>query len=160
MNIKWEERFGVIYTQNQAEGALLNGTRVEKVNSEPEDAHRDGAAGIIVGSVPVEDRGFPDQHVYFVAWDDAPAAGIPVGIRGGRVKVWEEGNPMDGRLRFQIVVDILIDQPALKKACEQEGRPMLEIVQRIAADFVAGTVVKEAGMEFRLASGPGQEEAP
>ena len=66
----------------------------------------------------------------------------------------------DGRLRFQIVVDILIDQPALKKACEQEGRPMLEIVQRIAADFVAGTVVKEAGMEFRLASGPGQEEAP
>ena len=60
----------------------------------------------------------------------------------------------DGRLRFQIVVDILVDAPALKKACEQEGRPMLDIVRRIAGDFVAGTVVKEAGMEFRLVSGP------
>ena len=61
---------------------------------------------------------------------------------------------MDGRLRFQIVVDILVDAPALKKACEHEGKPMLEIVERIARDFVAGTVVKEARMDFQLIDGP------
>ena len=154
MNIMWEAG-PVVYTRNQAEGALPNGTRIEKVNSEPGDGHQDGAAGKVIGSLQaVPSPGFPERYVYFVAFDENPAAGVPVGIVEGRVKVWEEGNPMDGRLRFQIVVDILIDQPALKKACEQEGRPMLEIVQRIAADFVAGTVVKEAGMEFRLASGP------
>ena len=86
MNIVWEQG-PVVYTKNQAEGALPNGTRIEKVNSEPGDGHQDGAAGTVIGSIgPVEIPDFTDRYAYFVAWDEDPGAGLPVGIREGRVK--------------------------------------------------------------------------
>ena len=90
MTIKWEGKRGVVWTENQAEGALPNGSRVEKVNSERADGHRDGALGTVIGSIAVpETPGLTDRYVYFVAWDEDPAAGIPVGIRAGRVRAKE-----------------------------------------------------------------------
>jgi hypothetical protein len=91
MAIKWEVRSGHIYTLDQAEGALLNGTRVEKVHSAPGDAHRDGARGTIVGSAgTLEVPGFADRYAYFVKWDDGPYAGVPIGIRESRLQVREQ----------------------------------------------------------------------
>ena len=89
MNIVWETG-PVVYTKNQAEGALPNGTRIEKVNSEPGDGHPDGAVGTVIGSIgPAVIPGFPDRYVYFVVWDEAPGAGLPVGIRELKVKSWK-----------------------------------------------------------------------
>ena len=94
--IHWEVRSGFIYTLDQAAGALLNGTRVQKVNSEPGDGHQDGACGTVIGSVEAgQVPGFSDRYVYFVAWEDAPGAGVPVGIREGRLKAL--GGRSDGR---------------------------------------------------------------
>lgn len=89
MTIVWEP--GPIgYTKHQAEGALLNGTRIEKVNSKPGDGHRDGAVGTVIGSIgPAEIPGFLDRYAYFVVWDEAPGAGLPVGIRALKVKSWK-----------------------------------------------------------------------
>jgi hypothetical protein len=87
MAIKWEAtRAHHVFTRNQAEGALSNGTRIEKTNSEPGDGHCDGAAGTIIGSIAAM---VVPGFVYFVAWDEEPGAGLPVGITEGRVKVHE-----------------------------------------------------------------------
>ena len=91
MNIVWEQD-PVFHTKNQAEGALPNGSRVEKVNTSPGDGHQDGAMGKIIGSVETPGvPGFPDRYVYFVAWDEDPGAGLPVGTREGRVKALKGG---------------------------------------------------------------------
>ena len=91
MPIVWEQVL-VVYTKNQAEGALPNGTRIKKVNSEPGDAHQDGAAGTVIGSIgPVETPDFTDRYVYFVVWEEDPGTGLPVGIREGRVNALKGG---------------------------------------------------------------------
>jgi hypothetical protein len=65
----------------QAEGALPNGTRVRKINSKPDDTHRDGALATILGSLAVPES----SHIgYFVEWDDLP--GVPVAIADFRVE--------------------------------------------------------------------------
>jgi hypothetical protein len=88
MTIKWEATTGKhLYTRNQADGALLNGTRIQKVHSEPGDGHQDGAAGTVIGSIGPQDM--PDRYAYFIVWDEEPGAGLPVGITEGRVKVHE-----------------------------------------------------------------------
>ncbi len=68
-----------IYTTNQEPGAILNGTRTEKVTSAVDDAHRDGAQGTVLGSVRPR-----IGYAYFVEWDDMP--GVPVGIAGYRIR--------------------------------------------------------------------------
>ena len=77
----------IAYTTSQAEGALINGARIEKTNSAPRDGHQDGALGIILGSLgPVEIPGFTGRYIYWVVWDAGPAAGLPVAIREGRIR--------------------------------------------------------------------------
>ncbi|HUV44287.1 MAG TPA: hypothetical protein VMW13_05595 [Dehalococcoidales bacterium] len=78
------------------EGEWNKGTRVEKTNSDPDDTHRDGAKGTIVGAwgpVPPAFRaeslakGKMEQDIvfiYFVEWDDMP--GLPVAITDCRLK--------------------------------------------------------------------------
>ena len=71
----------------------------------------------------------------------------------------------DGRLRFQIVVDILVDAAALKETCEEAGKPLLEVVQELTEDFLGGTPMPSGipgefsepleALEFRLVRGPG-----
>lgn len=72
------------FTSRQAKGAMANGTRVRKVQSEANDGHSDGAKGIVVGSMPsagIEGmRGLP---FYFVMWDDFA---IPVGTAGWKLE--------------------------------------------------------------------------
>lgn len=41
------------------------GVRVEKINSEPGDKHKDGDQGLVMGSVYYE-----NQEIYFVIFDD------------------------------------------------------------------------------------------
>lgn len=57
------------FTRAQADGAIPNGTRVVKVNSEPGDGNPDGETGIVLGSfrtrvVP----GYEEDVCYFVEW--------------------------------------------------------------------------------------------
>jgi len=78
------------------EGEWHKGTRVEKTNSEPDDTHRDGAMGTIVGALgpappalraEILAQGAIKQDVvfmYWVEWDDLP--GIPVAIADFRIK--------------------------------------------------------------------------
>jgi hypothetical protein len=60
---------------------LDRGTRIEKINSVPEDSHRDGAQGSIDRALgPAAD----ETWGYFVRWDDMPE--VPVFIAGRRVR--------------------------------------------------------------------------
>lgn len=68
-----EGYFGV-FTRNQYPGALPNGSRVRKFNSERGDNTRDGVPGTIMGSI-----GHPELPgiMYFVEWDNRP--GVVIG---------------------------------------------------------------------------------
>lgn len=82
------------------EGEWPKGTKARKINSEPGDAHQDGALCTIVGAMgPVPDehraelildlqkRGITEEILffYFVEWDDTP--GLPVGITENRLEI-------------------------------------------------------------------------
>ena len=67
-----------VFTSQQVEGALPNGTRVRKCAHEDGDAHKLGALATVIGSTgPIIFRG-RNTIGYFVEWDDMP--GIPVGV--------------------------------------------------------------------------------
>ena len=68
-------------TTEQAEGAIPNGSRVRKVNSQPTDFHQDGALGTVLGSLinpGLEHKFFHIKYLYFIEWDSH--RGIPVAI--------------------------------------------------------------------------------
>lgn len=77
-----------MFTRQQAEGALSNGTRVAKINSENGDGHQDGAEGTILGSIGPADADiqaeFGAEFAYFVEWDDQPKTAV--GITSNRVR--------------------------------------------------------------------------
>lgn len=70
----------------QAAGAIPNGCKVVKQNSEEGDAHPDGTRGVVLSSIgaPPEmlAEGF-DPFFYFVDWGDS---GIPIGTMGRKVR--------------------------------------------------------------------------
>lgn len=75
-----EDGWEGLFTRHQAPGALPNGTRIEKCNSEERDRWPDGKQGTVIGSVYREDVGY----FYFVEWDgDAKRA---IGVRDLRIK--------------------------------------------------------------------------
>jgi hypothetical protein len=86
----------MVFTGNQADGALANGTRVIKTNSEPDDGHSNGESGTVIGSIKVPeevreatrsmaDFRFPNEtHVYWVVWDAGP--GLPVFTIGSKLQ--------------------------------------------------------------------------
>lgn len=59
-----------LHTRAQADGAIANGTRVRKTNSEPGDTHKDDERATILGSIHHPEVGFG----YFVEWDTHPKA--------------------------------------------------------------------------------------
>jgi hypothetical protein len=63
------------FTRDQAPGALANGTRIMKANSEEGDAHPDGALGTVLGSMshPEIQNG---AAMYFIEWDARPKVAI------------------------------------------------------------------------------------
>lgn len=67
--------------RSEVPGAWPNGTRVSKCNDEPTDAHKEGDAATVIGSMgPDPEGGFG----YFVEWDDTP--GVPCFIAGRRLE--------------------------------------------------------------------------
>ena len=87
----------------QDKGRWPKGTRVRKVESEPGDAHKDGAPGTIVGAlgplttsqraeliIKLAKQGINEdtEYFYWVEWDDIP--GIPVGIADYRIEPIEQ----------------------------------------------------------------------
>jgi hypothetical protein len=64
------------YTNQQAEGAIPNGSAVVKQASEPGDIHESGRTGIVLGSISVADVTVPGlpkaRYIYCVRWDDDP----------------------------------------------------------------------------------------
>lgn len=56
------------FTRDQAKGAIPNGTRITKINSEPGDTNADGSTGRVLGSVCFDYEGGP-VIAYFVEWD-------------------------------------------------------------------------------------------
>jgi hypothetical protein len=81
----------MLYTTNQAPGAMPNNTLIEKCNSEPNDSHPDGALGRVLGSIgPFELPAIPDRYGYWVEWADD--LGFPVFVRETRLRKLEDGN--------------------------------------------------------------------
>ncbi len=75
----------VLFTTKEAPGALRNGTIVEKIDSKPEDTHRDGARATIMGSLGFQDDPIlTSEYGYFVVWDDM--LGVPVFTAGHRIR--------------------------------------------------------------------------
>ena len=75
---------------------------------------------------------------------------------------------MDGRLRFQIVVDILVDAQALQPTCETTGKSLLEVVRDLTTDLLGSTPMPSGipgqfsepleALEYRLVRGLGLGE--
>lgn len=76
---------GFVFSREQAEGAMPNGTQVEKQNSEAQDGHPDGSLGEIVGSMgPLDEPVLGCRYGYFVMWDATPE--LPVFVMETKVK--------------------------------------------------------------------------
>jgi hypothetical protein len=61
------------FTRQQAEGAIPNGTRVEKVKSEAGDGSPLGTKGTVLGSISHETI---NGIGYFIEWDTAPRCAV------------------------------------------------------------------------------------
>lgn len=63
----------------QAEGAILNGNKVEKVNAEELDTHPNGTIGTVIGSFAIPPEALVEappilknvKFGYFVTWDNS-----------------------------------------------------------------------------------------
>jgi hypothetical protein len=70
------------HTRGQAPGAIPNGTRIVKQNSEQGDSQLDGALGCVLGSIktPAGTKGkYPGvAYFYFVEWDALPRAAVGI----------------------------------------------------------------------------------
>lgn len=82
-SIRNEDGWAGAFSREQASGAIPNGTRIVKCNSEPHDATPDGMTGTVLGSLRA-----PEQMgallFYFVEWDDKPR--IPLGIMATKIR--------------------------------------------------------------------------
>jgi hypothetical protein len=75
--MKFEQEGAAVYSRDQAEGAIPNGTRVKKVAGDVGDAHPIGALATVLGSMgPVPDssalpgpRRPGPRYGYFVRFD-------------------------------------------------------------------------------------------
>lgn len=61
---------------------------------------------------------------------------------------------MEGRVRFQIVVDVLVDAPGLEQTCEELGLPLQEALRELTVHFLAEGIPGHEALEYRLISGP------
>lgn len=79
INIGNERGWVGAFTRAQAVGAIPNGTRIRKVNSEHDDAHPDGTFGTVLGSIKSpDDLVHIADYGYFVEWDPRPRCAIGV----------------------------------------------------------------------------------
>jgi hypothetical protein len=79
MNLRNEPGWAGAFTRNQVEGAIPNGTRIVKCNSEPGDATPDGTPGIVLGSIRypvVPGDPFSGITAYFIEWACKPRVAV------------------------------------------------------------------------------------
>lgn len=77
--LRREHGYAGIFTRDQAEGAIPNGARIVKQNSEPGDSHSDGAQGVVLGSIaspPELIEKFGAKFAYFIEWDGSPRVAV------------------------------------------------------------------------------------
>ena len=68
-----------VWCEDEAEGAIPNGTRIKKRNTMDGDSVANGELGVVLGSILYPDH-LPQQpvykdkvkHLYFVTWDSIP----------------------------------------------------------------------------------------
>lgn len=77
------------FVRDQAPGAIPNGQRIVKINTEPGDIHKDGDTGVVIGSIDVVKAApsLANEHrtrfFYFIEWDAMPK--VVVGVRESRI---------------------------------------------------------------------------
>lgn len=86
--MKLKQMGDMVWCEDQAEGAIPNGTLIEKQNSEEGDYKTDGSIGCVVGSVKnTEEYHVPGKpivtYVYWVRWSEK---GVPVVIVDWKLK--------------------------------------------------------------------------
>jgi hypothetical protein len=90
MMSKEPELVATTWISGEADGAIPNGSRVIKCNSEEGDMNKDGTTGTVVSSIatPEDMRAEEEfkgiEFFYFVRWDSAPD--VPIGITGNRIR--------------------------------------------------------------------------
>lgn len=62
------------FTRHQESGALANGTRVVKANTEPGDGTREGTPGVVLGSIREPDG--QRRYIYFIEWAGDPRVAV------------------------------------------------------------------------------------
>ena len=68
-----------LFIPGEVEGMIPNGWRVEKVNDEEGDAHKEGDLATVMSSIEAG-----DARGYFVSWHDNP--GVPVFVAASRIR--------------------------------------------------------------------------
>lgn len=89
-NINNEPGWYGSFTRDQAEGAIPNGSRIVKCNSEEGDAHVDGTPGIVLGSfmaAAADTSGLGNVICYFIEW--APKPRIAIGTLHFKIRMAE-----------------------------------------------------------------------
>ena len=83
---KFEQIGEVLFTRDEAPGAIPNGTLIEKCQSRSGDGNPDGTRGRVVGSLGPAPHPDTGELVlgYFVHWDNFPI--IPVFVCGDRIR--------------------------------------------------------------------------
>lgn len=88
MNFKYVQVDGkqAAYIDEQAPGAIKNGSRITKVKSDIGDSHDVGATGFVIGSIgPHSDEKYHNEYGYFVQWDEKKYF-KPVFVMGSKIK--------------------------------------------------------------------------
>jgi len=137
-----------VFTRDEAEGAIPNGSVVEKVNAAEDDLTSNGTLGIIIGSLNVEEHahalqeltGTPhareegENYSYFVQWETSQM--MVVGIREARVREVDVPRPFDpdevrgpGEAEVEFIeipassMSILPPRPDVCQVCAAEHAP-------------------------------------
>lgn len=96
MRLGEEDGWVGVFTRDQVEGAIPNGTRIVKARRESGDATTIGTQGTVLGSIDAASLGqqapdgTPVTYVYFVEFDSRPR--VAVGIMDWKI----ERNPCQG----------------------------------------------------------------
>ena len=61
---------------------------------------------------------------------------------------------MDGTIRVEAVIEILVDPPGLKETCEEYNKDLLDTLKELTLHFLAEGILGHEALEFRLVSGP------
>lgn len=86
--MKLKQMGDMVWCEDQAEGAILNGSSVEKQNSEEGDLKVNGTIGTVVGSIknPKENQSEENRFAQFIYWVKWSATGAPIFIVDWKLK--------------------------------------------------------------------------